>query len=318
MRCRLLLWVLVLACSTPLPRPIAPSSVGPVEGAEVDVGSLAVLNASISLDVLIPAEGDLTAALTSARAAALSSGLTIGDAASSPLEKLSTTIQLVSFADEGWNHHLPGYVVSLLDTTEFEQVDRSAGIVRIDARTQAARGWELIRLVTEVARHVAAEQRGWIFDPYRAQLHDADTLASSVPDLGSTDVRTMMRIMGVVNTKGGPDHVRTIGLWRLGLPELLLPEVPHRYLHDAVNLVRATAQTLVQNGGVTRRGTIVVDLSKLPASWPKPDAGTGRFLWTARWMRGPIHHDAMQIVLASGDPKAFVVALQAYAGLDSQ
>jgi hypothetical protein len=98
-----------------------------------------------------------------------------------------------------------------------------------------------------------------------------------------------------------------------------LPDVAPEDLDRARELVRATTQTLLQTGGVTRRGVIEVDLSLLPHDWPKPAAGTGRFTWRARWMRGPIHKNAMQIVLSAPgardkDPSALAAALRLYAG----
>ncbi|MDX2093736.1 MAG: hypothetical protein SFX73_38210 [Kofleriaceae bacterium] len=168
----------------------------------------------------------------------------------------------------------------------------------MDAHAPASRAWDLLRTVTMEARDLAAAQHGWIYDPYRAELHNPETFAASIPDAHLRDVRSFTRMMAVVSTKGGLDHVRSIGLWRLGLPELYLPNVVRADLDRARELVRATAQTLLQNGRVTRRGVIEVDLAQLSSDWPKPAAGTGRFTWSARWMRGPIHKNAMLIVLS--------------------
>ena len=223
------------------------------------------------------------------------------------------TVQLVSLDDEHWDDRLPGYVELRMDRNELPRVDGSVAVVRIDARSPAADGWDLLHEVGMVAQDVAASQHGWIYDSYRAELFDDARFATASLATPQHDVRGMIRIMGVVSTKGELDHVRTIGLWRLGWPELYLPDVPDSALHDAMGLVRATAQTLVQNGGVTRRGVIVVDLAELPRDWPRPAAGTHRFTWRARWMRGPIHHDAMEIVL-SPDGEALPPALRQYCG----
>ena len=300
--------------------PSRPRSLAPVDGAEVEIGPLVQSYAGISLDVLIPAEGDLPSALQSARDEAKANRLTVVDTFPVALNQLPAVVQLVSVDEEHWDHHLPGYAVSRIDPDEFERVRSSAGVIRIDARAPAARGWELIQIVTSIARSVAGSQHGWIYDSYRAQLHDADTIELSVPDPDHPDVRTMTRIMGVVSTKGKLDHIRTIGLWRLGLPELYVPDIPGPYLDDAMDLVRATAQTLIQDGGVTRRGIVQVDLSKLPASWPRNVSGSGKFVWIARWMRGPIHSNAMIITLSAvgahdKDPSALTAALHAYAGV---
>lgn len=84
-------------------------------------------------------------------------------------------------------------------------------------------------------------------------------------------------------------------------------------------MAEVEARIVVQNGGVTRRGVIDVDLATLD-SWPTPSSGTGRFVWGARWMRGPIHDRAWQIVLTvpgsrERNAHALVQALHEYAGI---
>ena len=307
---------MLTACSKHVPRNAR--SVTPVEGAEVDVGSLIQSQGVVSFDVLIPADGDIPAALDIARNNAKRDGLVLVDSLPAVASDAMITIQLKSFADEGWSPRLPGYIASKIDPDELPEVERSSGIVRLEAHGPATQGWELLRTVTIEARDLGAAQHGWIYDRYRAELHSPDTLSTSIPQTQVRDVRAITRIMGVVSTKG-LDHVRTIGLWRLGLPELYLPDVAHADLDHAMDLVRATAQTIIQDGGVTRRGVIEVDLSKLPADWPRPGSGTGRFTWRARWMRGPIHENAMVVVLSipgakEKDPGALTTALHTYAG----
>lgn len=311
--------ILIASCSQRMP--IEPNVAAAVEGAEVDVGSLVQSQAVISLDVLIPADGDIPAALENARQNVKRDGLALVDRLPSTVSAPTISIQLKSVADEEWNEGLPGYVASKIDPEVFPSVQRSAGVVRLDARAPVARAWDLLRVVTTEARELAVAQRGWIFDSYRAELHNADTFATSIPDAHTRDVRAITRIMGIVNTKGGADHVRTIGLWRLGLPELYLPNVRHADLDDAMSLMRATAQTLIQKDGVTSRGMIDVELSKLPQDWPRPAAGTGRFAWRARWMRGPIHQHAMMIVLSAAGASenaetTLSTALHEYAGIN--
>ena len=300
--------LVLVACSQPVPG--KPNVVAPVEGAEVGVGALVQSQAVITLDVLIPPDGDVPAALETARQNVKRDGIELVDALPSTATHSVMTVELSSVADE-WNHRLPGFVASKIDRNEFPTVDASAAIVRLDARAPAARAWQLVRAVTTQARDLASAQHGWIYDPYRAELHSPDTFATSIPDLQARDVRALTRIMGVVNTHGGLDHVRSIGLWRLGLPELYLPDVRHADLDDAMDLVRATAQTLIQNGGVTSSGVIAVDLSKLPHEWPRPAAGSGRFTWRAHWMRGPIHQKAMLIVLSTSEAADNAAALSA-------
>lgn len=123
--------------------------------------------------------------------------------------------------------------------------------------------------------------------------HDASTLGSLVPDPAVRNVRAMLRIMSVASRKGEPGHIRTIGLWRLGLPELYVPDIPDPYLDDTAELVRAIAQSLIQNDGVSRRGIIEVNLSKLPASWPRNTAGHREV-----HVDGPVDGEVVEICLS--------------------
>jgi hypothetical protein len=321
---------LLLACSRNSPRrPQAASrqAASPPEvakdGAEVDVGSLVQSEAVASLDVLIPADGNIPMALDSARKKAQQDGLVLVDSLPATASEAVITIQLKSLADEEWPRHLRGYVASKVDPDELPDLMRSAGVVHMEAHAPPSRAWHLLRTVTMHARDLAAAQRGWIYDPYRAELHSPETFAASIPDGQLRDVRSFTRMMAVVSTKGDLDHVRSIGLWRLGLPELYLPNVVRADLDRAREIVRATAQTLLQNGGVTRRGVIEVDLTRLPPDWPKPAAGTRRFTWSARWMRGPIHKNAMLIVLSvpgaqDKDPQPLTTALREYGGEEAR
>jgi hypothetical protein len=137
--------IVLAACSKRMPT--KPLVADPVEGAEVEVGSLVQSQAVISLDVLIPADGDIPTALEAARQSAKRDGVELVDALPSTASHAVMTIQLKSVADEGWNHHLPGFVVSKIDPDDFPAVDASAGVVRLDARAPATQAWELLRTV---------------------------------------------------------------------------------------------------------------------------------------------------------------------------
>jgi hypothetical protein len=188
------------------------TSVAPREGSEVEVGWPVRSQATLALDVLVPARGSIPDAMRNARAAATAAGLKLVAELPKRVDEQLATVQLVSVDDEGWSHRFPGYAVSVIDLDEFPSGDASAGVVRIEARGPAADGWELARRVTTVARDVAASQAGWVYDRYRAQLHDVDTLEAHLPDPAQPDVRAVMRQMGVHPTHGGLDHIRTIGL----------------------------------------------------------------------------------------------------------
>src|SRR5438067_11413946 len=114
--------VVLSACSKHMPS--KPGMAAPVEGAEVEVGSLVQSQAVITLDVLIPADGDLPAALETARQNAKRDGLELVDALPSTTNRAVMTIQVNSVADE-WNHRLPGFVASKIDPDDFPTVEAS-------------------------------------------------------------------------------------------------------------------------------------------------------------------------------------------------
>lgn len=275
----------------------------PVEGALVGVGGLDRSGVQVTFDVLIPAGGDIPGGLAAAKA----------DVVAQELSGYAT-VTLGNLEENGLTAGFPGYAVAAVDDDQVDLALESVGVVRITARGPPGTGWDLMRRSMFVAAKLAADQGGWIYDPYRAQLHDADTLTTFLPDRKHPDVRSVMRCMAVVS-ESGIGHVRTIGLWFLGEPELIVADVPNEYLDAAIDVARAAAQTVIQNGGVTRPGVIEVDHAKMPPGWlpPGTGTGTGRITLQARWKRGQIHHNAMEIVLSV--PGGLVPALRAYAGI---
>ena len=129
--------------------------------------------------------------------------------------------------------------------------------------------------LSKVCGAIAAEQNAWVFDSYRAQLHNPQSFEEWMPD--PNNVATIVRVMGVTS-KTKPSHVRTIGFTRLGLPELYIPDVvPESDLDDARYLMFAAAKAYMKRGGVTRQGRLVIDMTSLTTDWNPSKNGTGKF-----------------------------------------
>lgn len=212
-----MLAVLAVLASCAAHAPVAPvPAPARDDGTVVEIGPIVQSDARDTLDVLIPADGDLHAALELARARATAAGVELVDALPARADRPVATAQIVDYAEERWDHELPAVVVSVVDRGDFDRVDRSSGVIRIDARAPAGQAWELARSAIAIAREVAAPHAGWIYDRDRVQLHDARTLGQGAPDPARPDVRSIMRTMTVSPASGGLEHLHTFGLRKLG------------------------------------------------------------------------------------------------------
>lgn len=317
----------MLAACTHKPRPAVPQSPipqspishPPIEGALVGPGLLAEPDASVSLDLLLPADAEIPVALDHARtemkAAGFSLVTTLPDHPTQPM----ITIELESFSDLGWSGKKPRYIEAWLKEDELQQVYASVGIVRLKVRGPSNRALDSLTRLLNACRTFASAHKAWIFDSYRAQLHTADSLDGWMPD--PKDVETIVRVMGVTS-KNKPSHARTIGFARLGLPELYIPAIiPEADLSAARYLLFGAAQTFLKSGGITRRGQLDVDMTSITPEWNPAEHGSGKFGFEARWVRGPIHEKLIiELSLRGGsrDPAAFASALRRFAVVDQE
>lgn len=299
-------WLVILtlaACAGTGTRPQAarPPS-GPVDGALVEVGPVAEADAGITVDILLPPEADIPDALATARREVGSSGIQVVEhAPEHPGSVAQVAVELLGFDAEGWSGKIPGYVESYIDQADVPRVLRTVGVLRIKLAAPKAAALDAVRKILVTSRAIALEHRAWIFERYRARLHTPDTLADDIPD--PKDIESVIRVMGVVSTKGKPSHIRTIGFSNLGIPELYVPDIiDPADLQDARMAVFAAAQTYLQRGGVTRPGRIDVDLEKLFPEIDLPE-GTGKFEWEARWLRGPIRNRMVIELTVPGKPR---------------
>jgi hypothetical protein len=273
MRCALVL--ALAACGAAAPTQAQTDDVG--------VGPLVIASARVWIEVLVPAGGDLTAALDRARTTAQHEGLQLVDALPKAPTAPTATVELASLGDQEWRSELRdggGYVSMKVAKPELAQMQLAIGVVEIHAVGPATRNWDVVRAGMHTANDLAQAIHGWVYKSSR--VFDVASLAETVTALDHRDVRDFVRIMTVAS-KRGPSHARTIGLSSFGMPELYAP-VPEALLDRVEPVLLATAQQLIEHG-VTRRGAI--------------DVGT--LTWQARWIHDPVNPALIEIELTTPD-----------------
>jgi hypothetical protein len=265
----------------------------------------------MSIDVLLPANTDVNAALAHARKKAKAAGFIVVDTLPDAPQKPSITLALHTFSDLNWGEKKPRYIEAWTEGYDLETVYSTAGIIRFNMRGASTDAFVSMTKLTKLCVGLGTKYKAWIFDSYRAQLHNPTSLDGWPPD--RNNVESIVRIVGVTS-KDRPSHIRTMGFERLGLPELhIAPIVPESDLQDARYLLSMAATTYWKLGGVTREGHLVIDMTSLSKTW-KPSNGTGTFDFEARWQRDP-HGDKQVIELSlpgSRDPAAFSEALHRF------
>ena len=266
------------ACDRSTPKdPPQPPAPEPKVGELVQPGQVRGFVDNAGLAVIVPEGGDVAAIEHLARARA---GAAI-------------TVRRVTLAQLGWDaQHVHGLVGAA--RADEAAIARAAGAVVIIA---PGAGVAQLRAVADVARHLADD--GWIFDPGSSQMYRAAELEQHVGD-----ARHLITVHGVTGDNAQP-FVDTLGMHRLGFPDLYLAAVARSQLQELTTVVDATAQTLLVHGDITAPGEIAVDLATLDGTWGLDELrthhGSGRITWRAKWAKDP-------------DDGAFVIALEPLEG----
>lgn len=144
-----------------------------------------------------------------------------------------------------------------------------------------------LKALTPIARDAALAAHGWVIDPLAGGVYTADDVDKHVPG-DPPDVRKLIYVHGVQGDNAQP-FLDTMGMRKLGFPELTVPAAASGQMEMLTVLIDATAQTLVTTGDVTHPGEIRVDLATLPGEWHVDDikkaGGTARATWNARWRK---------------------------------
>lgn len=256
------------------PKQQAVQAAEPSEGDLVRPGTVKDASVLWALQVLVPKDGNVDAAEKLARERASAAKL---------------EVERATMVDYGWDRERLEFFAS-----EGVDVDALAGAAAVIViRAENRDGVALLRALSETAVVVADACHGWVIDPTYGAL-PAEQFRAHIPS-ARPDVRKLIVVHGVMDDNGLP-HLDTMGLNRLGLPELYVAKVARTQVDSVTQLVNAAAQTLLERGDVTRTGQLEVDLSMLGPEWGHDDVvkagGTGKVTFGVRWSRGDEESDA--------------------------
>jgi uncharacterized protein YegJ (DUF2314 family) len=257
------------------------------------------------------------------RTAGTKAGFTITTTGKRPPGKL-LVLDRTSPDELGWKREDRTTFGTLVPPDAYPAIDAATFALGIVGET-TTREPTLVKQTSEVARAVAEACHGWIVDLDTHRLLPTDRLADYVP--GTTiDARKAIALHGVAG-ESALGLVDSDGMHRLGLPELLVPDIPQARVSDVATVVNATAQTLIDRGDLPRDGELDVDLAKLAGDWHRDEilklGGTGTITWRVRWV-ADAHGSSkdpddlmLELTVAGaepGNPVALVGALEKYLG----
>ncbi|MBA3461523.1 MAG: DUF2314 domain-containing protein [Deltaproteobacteria bacterium] len=296
----------------------------PTEGALAAKGSLSRRPFAF-FAVIVPEGGNAEKLLAAGKTAAEKLGFRVvtkpGDDVGKTLLIDKTTPDAVGWKDVG---EPLGEFVPEKDRAAIKASTLALGIVG----SGDANGPRTAHDTALVVKAVAEASKGWIMDLDTHLLHTPASLMAHVPGEKTLDVRDSVMLHGV-SGDNNLAFVDTVGMSRLGLPELYVGDIPQSRVSAVSRVLNATAQTLVERGDLTRDGELEVDVSKLAGDWQlsalQEAGGTGKIVWRATWSRGDAKPggqiDADQLVLQlsiagakPGSAEALLAALEKFEG----
>lgn len=273
----------------------------PVAGQPVELGQLARTPTPIALAVIAPAGADLAALEAAARAQAKSA-------------KLAVRIERTSARELEITADRAAYMLRSkgLDLAAIER----GGALLVSIET--SRGLDDVRALSTLIARVAGDAHGWVLDLGVNALLSADAFRDRIP--GATpDARKLIAVHSVGGGESAP-FVDTMGMARLGLPELYVRAVAPAQVDSMIGMINATAQALIVHGDLSRPGELDVDVADLdPATAEaiRKTGGTGKVTWRVRWSTGgdeSIHTLVLELEPATGTGAATGTGIE---GLDT-
>ena len=271
----------LVACKqepTPEPKP-APTPIAPpkVAGRPAQLRQIKLEAVPSALAVIVPADQDLAALEKAAREQAKATNLTL-DVTRSTARDLEIDREHAQ------------WMLGNVPASDFDVIDRANALL-LDIKQPT--GYAGIRALSSVAAALATKANGWVLDPGIGGLFRADTFTKRAHG-DKPDTRKLIAIHAI-SGDGEQPYLDTMGMNRLGLPELYVPAAAPGQIDPLMVLVNATAQTLVQRGDISRAGELDVDLAQLDGEWDleaiKQAGGKGRITWRLEWSGGG-HDDA--------------------------
>lgn len=146
-----------------------------------------------------------------------------------------------------------------------------------------------MRALGAIALDAAKAAHGWVVDPLAGAAYTPAQFASHVPG-AVPDVRKLIYVHGV-SGDNAPPFLDTMGMSKLGFPELRVSVAAQGQLEALTVLIDAAAQAMLAKGDAAVPGTLDVDFAKLPGEWHVADiekaGGSARASWQLRWTTDP-------------------------------
>jgi uncharacterized protein YegJ (DUF2314 family) len=268
--------------------------------------------------VILPAGTAPDRCEAAGKAAATKAGIEIVAIASDP-KKLSVGFDRTTPAKVGWGPDRAEIFDELLAPGAAAEIDKATIAIGLFGSSPDP-DRRLGEHVARVAQAIVGACKGWIVDLDTSRILPPEQLAAHVP--GATfDARDMI-VLHAVTGENKLGFVDTVGMGRLGLPELVIADVPPSSMVAVARILNASVQTLVERGDLSRDGELDVDIAKLSGDWHAretlEDGGTGKITWHVQWSKGD-DTDAPVLALSvpgarPGDPVALVTALEKFEG----
>lgn len=159
-----------------------------------------------------------------------------------------------------------------------------------------------LRALAAAALAVARERHGWVYDPVVNHGYTAAQFEKHVPR-DPVDVEKQIDIHGVMGDNEQP-FLDTLGMVKLGLPELRVSAVASGQLSSMATLINATAQAMLARD-IDVPSTVDIDMATLPGEWHldriRARGGSGHVRWKVRWTTDPDSgDDEIELVPAAG------------------
>jgi uncharacterized protein YegJ (DUF2314 family) len=260
--------------------------------------------------VILPAGTDETAALAQVEAALRAEGIAVLAPQAEPLVGAkSASVQVLAPSELGYDAGLLVYKGRGVEA-DGGRLNAATHAVAVLAFAPLAERASFVRSLAKVALSAASMHDGWVLDGTTREVFAASAFAERRPANVALDV-AHLTIVHMVREDGGERvFLQTIGLERLGVPDLLVRNV-HSGLAGRVDAVlQAAAQTLLERGAMTRDGELDVDWAALAEpTWREGAAelaragGTGRITVRANWSDNTIDGEprVIEVVLAESD-----------------
>jgi hypothetical protein len=268
MRLALALALAVCACKRPdAKRQPNATDAGVDDRAIVPAGSLVAHAIEAWYAVLLP-EPASAETLRALEAGARLRGFVIGE----DVAKKWIVITATTPADAGYDGD-PKKILTRIPDEDLPRLQATTGAISLGAGGKPADLEAIHAVLVTLARQAATEGHGWILDEQTFSVLDLATLDDGSPAAARDVPSHTAFYVDPEPGDGGLVAVELGGMSRYGLPDVRVPHVPDDLvdrLHDALD---ATAQTLLDRGGLTADGVLDVTAH----------AGTGQLRWRVTW-----------------------------------